>query len=109
MLIILGSVLTLSGCASLGTSSDANNGKYYSGSTDYSPGTIGRIYKIKKTGQIIHRYGDSNDPEVSRLQRYYVNCKKKADFIFRNKSWDVDGTQREVEGCMGQSGYERMN
>ena len=100
-------MLILSGCASSGTSLGAYNGGYYSGSTDYNPGTIGRIYKIKKTGQIIDRYGDSNDPEVTRLQRFYVNCKKKADFIFRNKSWDVDGTQREVEGCMDQYGYER--
>ena len=70
-------MLILSGCASSGTSSGANNGKYYSESTDYNPGTIGRIYKIKKTGQIIDRYGNNNDPKVNRLFQYYVNCKKK--------------------------------
>ena len=93
-LLMLCSVLILSGCASSGTTSSSDKG--------YKTYTSGTLYKVKKTGQVYNIY-DNKD-----LLIVEANCREFVRFLFRDELWDREGIQIGVDDCLDKSGYERV-
>ena len=93
-LLMLCSVLILSGCASKGTTSNSDK--------EYKTYTSGTLYKNKKTGQV-YNINDNKD-----LLKVEADCREFVRFLFRDKLWDREGIQIGVDDCLDKSGYERV-